>query len=156
MTGVEVFARLLQANASLQRILNAELQAEHGLTVTDYGVLLYLNRAPGRRLRRTDLAEATALTASGITRLLGGLEAAGLVATESCSADRRVSWAVLTPAGRERLRHASPSHVASIQALLGARLSDDELATLADLLGRLPGVDARGRECSTGLEPPPA
>jgi MarR family transcriptional regulator, 2-MHQ and catechol-resistance regulon repressor len=145
---LEVFGRLLQAHASLQRILNAELQAQHGLTVTDYGVLLRLARAPGERMRRTDLAEATALTASGITRLLGGLQAAGLVETAACESDRRVSYAVLTEAGRERLHVASPGHMASIRAVLGERYSDEELATLAGLLGRLPGVDASGQSCS--------
>jgi DNA-binding MarR family transcriptional regulator len=147
---LEVFARLMQAHASLQRVLNAQLQADHGLTVTDYGVLLRLARTPEHRLRRTDLAEATALTASGITRLLGGLEAAGLVKTVACEADRRVSWAVLTDVGRKRLTDASPGHLAAIRAVLGERYSDDELSVLAELLSRLPGVDASGESCSAG------
>src|SRR5919197_5798455 len=112
---VEAFARLLQAHASLQRILNADLAAEHGLTVSDYGVLLRLDRAPEGRLRRTDLAEAMGLTASGITRLLEGLQLAGLVDRVTCSHDRRVVYAVLTQTGREKLRAASPSHIGSIK-----------------------------------------
>src|SRR3954447_6589872 len=147
---LEVFARLMQAHASLQRVLNSELHADHGLTVTDYGVLLRLARAPEQRLRRTDLAEATALTASGVTRLLGGLESAGLVETVACASDRRVSWAVLTEAGRNRLTAAPPGPLASIRALLGERYSDEELAKLAELLGRLPGVDASGQACAAG------
>src|SRR4051794_21146603 len=104
---LDVFARLLQAHASLQRILNAELQADHGLTVTDYGVLLRLSHAPDHRMRRTDLADSIGLTASGVTRLLAGLQDGGLVENAACSSDRRVSYAVLTDAGLDRLRAAS-------------------------------------------------
>ena len=56
------------------RRFNAQLVNEHGLTLSDYEVLLRLARAPDRRLRRVDLAEQVLLTPSGITRLLAGLE----------------------------------------------------------------------------------
>jgi DNA-binding MarR family transcriptional regulator len=149
---LDAFARLLQAHASLERIFNAELTAEHGLTVSDYGVLLRLDKAPDGRMRRTDLVDAMALTASGITRLLEGLHAAGLVDRVTCSNDRRVVYAVLTEAGREKLRAASPSHIASIRRLLGERFSAEELATLAELLGRLPGVEGDGSACMASQE----
>jgi len=78
-SGVRVFAALLRAYASTTRQLNAHLTADHGLTISDYEVLLRLARAPDRRMRRVDLAESVLLTASGITRLLEGLERADLV-----------------------------------------------------------------------------
>jgi DNA-binding MarR family transcriptional regulator len=76
----EVFGRLLRGQAGLARELSASLQAEHGLTINDYEALLLLSRAEENALRRIDLAGKLVLTASGVTRLLDGLEQAGLVA----------------------------------------------------------------------------
>jgi DNA-binding MarR family transcriptional regulator len=89
------------------------------------------------------------LTASGVTRLLDGLEAAGLVERASCASDRRVTYAVLTEAGRTRLHEASLSHVAGVRAFFEARYSGEELEQLAGLLGRLPGAtDSTHEECT--------
>ena len=46
-------------------------------------------------MRRIDLARSVLLTASGITRLLDGLEGCGFVAKERCDSDARVTYAVL-------------------------------------------------------------
>ena len=119
------------------RRLSAQLSADHGLTLSDYEVLLRLARAPDRRMRRVDLAEQVLLSASGVTRLLDGLEQSGFVERAACSTDRRVVYAVLTEAGLEKLREASRSHLAQIDSLFRARLSDEELAELTSLLTRL-------------------
>jgi DNA-binding MarR family transcriptional regulator len=129
---------LLRAHASTTRRFNAELVAEHGLTLNDYEVLLHLSRADGQRLRRVDLAERVLLTPSGITRLLGGLECAGYVERASCDADARVTYAQLTEAGETKLREAGKTHVAGIRDFFGGRFSEVELEALAGLLERLP------------------
>ena len=67
----------LRAHSAITRQLNADLLNVHGLTLNDYEVLLLLSHAEGRRMRRVDLAQTVVLTASGITRLLDGLERAG-------------------------------------------------------------------------------
>ena len=59
-------------------------------------MLLHLSRAPERMLRRVDLAERVLLTASGITRLLDGLERSGFVEKASCAKDARVSYAKIS------------------------------------------------------------
>lgn len=130
--------RLLRGQAAARRTLEAGLQADHGLTVVGYEALLLLSEADGRAMRRIDLARGLGLTASGVTRLLDGLEREGLVAKRTCDSDARVTYAVLTDAGAERLQLASCSHVGSVRALFEARYTDEELETLADLLGRLP------------------
>src|SRR3954454_22782045 len=99
--------RLLRAHATLTRQMDANLQAEHSLTINDYEVLLALANAPDRRMRRVDLAERVLLTQSGIPRLLQGLERTGLGDRASCSTDGRVVYAILTDDGYERLRAAS-------------------------------------------------
>jgi DNA-binding MarR family transcriptional regulator len=120
------------------RELNAQLVADHGLTINDYEALLHLARAEERRMRRIDLAERLILTASGVTRLLDGLEQAGYVDRDSCASDRRVTYAVLTDAGLAKLREASKSHVADIRSFFESRFSSDELDQLVGLLDRLP------------------
>jgi DNA-binding MarR family transcriptional regulator len=139
---VRSFVGLLRGHTALTRGLSARLLADHGLTLNDYEVLLHLSRAPDHRLRRVDLVERLLLTPSGITRLLDGLEAAGLVAKAMCESDARVTYAVLTDEGYEKLRQAARTHLADIEAAF-ARFGDDELETLASLLARLTdgGVD---------------
>jgi DNA-binding MarR family transcriptional regulator len=133
------WAALLRAHSSLTRELNAQLFAEHRLTINDYEVMLHLSHAEGRRMRRVDLAEKVMLTPSGITRLLDGLERIGYVERAECASDRRVTYAVLTDDGLAKLRAASKTHLADVQSSLSSRLSDEELNTLAELLERLYG-----------------
>jgi DNA-binding MarR family transcriptional regulator len=141
--------RLLRGHASATRAMSAQLEAEHGLTINDYEALLHLARAEGGRMRRVDLAEQILLTASGVTRLLDGLERAGWVERGSCASDRRVTYAVLTDTGSTKLREARESHVAGVRAFFEARFSSEELDQLASLLGRLPGAaGAVGEDCA--------
>jgi len=130
--------RFLRAHSALTRELSGRLEAKHGLTLSDYDVLVQLYNAPDQRLRRVDLARMVILTASGITRLLDGLERAGWVTKARCESDARVTYAVLTDAGVEKFEAASETHLADIEELFGSRFSAAERATLADLLGRLP------------------
>jgi DNA-binding MarR family transcriptional regulator len=147
----DAWARLLRAHAAATRILGAQLAEDHGLTLNDYDALLHLSRADGGCMRRVDLADRLLLTASGVTRLLERLEETDLVERASCPADRRVTYAVITDRGRERLAAASHAHLAAVRVVLEERLSDEELAQLAELLGRLPGAGAAsGEECSPG------
>ncbi len=144
---LDAWVRLLRGHSASVRELNAQLTADWGLTINDYEALLLLAHAEGERLRRTDLVQNLQLTASGVTRLLDGLETAGLVEKAHCESDARVTYAVLTEAGRTKLQDASCSHVAAIRELFEARYSDAELKTLADLLGRLPGASAAAGDC---------
>jgi DNA-binding MarR family transcriptional regulator len=134
------FTRLLDAQAVLRRELNASLVAQHGLTLNDYGALLLLSRAGEEGMRRIDLAHELQLSPSGITRLLERLEDQGLVGKGACKEDARVSYAVLTDAGLTKLKECAPEHVADIEERL-AVLDEAEMATLAELLGRLGGRD---------------
>jgi DNA-binding MarR family transcriptional regulator len=138
---VRSFTALLRAHASATRQLSAQLSADHGLTISDYEVLLRLARAPDRRMRRVDLAEQVLLTASGITRLLDGLERSGFVERAACASDRRVVYAVLTDSGLDKLRAATRSHVTQIDELFSERMGPDDLESLAGLLEKLGGPE---------------
>ena len=146
---LDAWARLLRGHAATRRGLNAQLVADHGLTISGYEALLILAHAEEGQLRRVDLAEHLLLTASGVTRLLDGLEAAGLVERASCDSDRRIVYAVLTDAGRAKLEAASDTHIAGVRAVFEKRFSEAELGQLAELLSRLPGTaGARGEDCA--------
>jgi len=128
----------MRAHAAVTRELSARLEAQHGLTLSDYDVLVQLYFAEDHRLRRIDLARQVLLTASGITRLLDGLERAGWVAKHRCESDARVAYAVLTKPGLEKFEQARDTHLADIHELFGSRFTPEEREVLGDLLGRLP------------------
>jgi DNA-binding MarR family transcriptional regulator len=130
----------MRAHTVLRRELEAEVLSPRGLTINDFEALLHLFRADEQRLRRVDLVERLMLTPSGVTRLLEGLEAAGLTENRQCASDARVTWAQLTDAGAETLECVGVEHTARLRELFGRSLSEDELNQLSELLGRLPGV----------------
>ena len=130
--------RLARAQALIVRRFDSILGNLHGLSFSDYQLLYHLQRAPGARLRRIDLAERLALTASGITRSLMPLEKIGLVARQADARDARVGYAVITEAGQALLIHAD----ATAQALGQELLQDapaEQLGALSAVLGRLAG-----------------
>ena len=146
-----MFVRLLHAHGSLMREIEARLLAEHSLSANDFETLLHLSHAEQGAMRRIDLSERLRLTPSGVTRLLDGLEQAGLTDRCGCPTDARVTYAVITDEGRQTLRRAACTHAATCDEVIGAHLSPDELEELAGLLGRLPGVDdVDARGCSGG------
>lgn len=140
---LDAWVGFLRSHAAITRQLNVDLLGAHGLTLNDYEVLLHLARAEHGMMRRVDLAESVLLTASGITRLLDGLERAGYVEKASCETDARVSYAKLTDAGLAKLQDASATHLAGIDELFTSRFSREELAVLAELLSRLPTTGSR-------------
>src|SRR6188508_1822821 len=147
-TSVTVFSRLLRAHSALSRELSARLITEHGLTINDYEALLHLAHADEHGMKRVDLAERLLLTPSGVTRLLDGLQRDGWVRKGNCESDARVTYAVLTDEGRERLESAGRTNVGQIREIFEQRFSAEELETLVDLLGRLPGATGHGESCS--------
>ena len=139
---------LLRGHAALTRALNADLVADHGLTLNDYEVLLRLSRAPDRQHAAHRPGREVLLTASGITRLLDGLQTSGYVDKAACPSDARVTYAVLTEDGLDKLRSAADVHVAGIRAKFAERYTDEELTVLAELLERLDGSEPEEAACT--------
>lgn len=145
---VRAWTRLVRAYVLTTRELSAELQESHGLTINDFEALLVLAQAEDGRMKRVELARSLLLTPSGITRLLRGLEDAGLVERATCVTDLRVTYAQLTPAGREKLQAAAAAHRASIRELLEEHFEPEELESIAEILDKLPGVAEGDGACS--------
>ncbi|SFM17280.1 MarR family winged helix-turn-helix transcriptional regulator [Rugamonas rubra] len=131
--------RLARAQAVMLRRLDATLGGHHGISFSDFMLLLYLNRAPGGRLRRVDLAERQGLTASGVTRTLLPLEKIGLVSREADPRDARVGFAAITPTGQTMLNNALLTAQQTCAELL-RNCPADQLDTLGAALGQVAGV----------------
>ena len=139
---LDAFARLMRAHSVLRRELDAEVLRPRGLTMNDFEALMHISRADEQRLRRVDLVERLMLTPSGVTRLLDGLQEAGLVENLQCEDDARVTWARLTQEGNETLECVGATHTERLRVLFRDTLSEDEVTQLSELLGKLPGVGA--------------
>lgn len=124
---------LLRAGARLDRLLDADLKRLHGLSASDYDVLIQLGMAPQRRLRMTALADQVLMSPSGVSRLVDDLEGEGLVVREQHKDDARSFEVVLTPAGRTRLRAANRSHLQRARELFLDQLSDGQLHQLVEV-----------------------
>jgi DNA-binding MarR family transcriptional regulator len=110
----------------------------HGIGFSDFVILSLLEKVPGEKMRRIDLAEKIGLTASGVTRLLSPLEKVGLVNRESNLRDARVSYVVLTVAGKKLYEEAK--HTAELIANdLLPPLKANDLKVLSETLFLLGG-----------------
>jgi DNA-binding MarR family transcriptional regulator len=99
--------------------------------------MIRLARTRGHRLRLRDLAAQTPHSASGLTRAVARMAAAGLGAGVACPSDRRSTYAVLTEAGEARIMTAVPVHVAQVVSVLDSVFTPAELETFSDLTRRL-------------------
>jgi MarR family 2-MHQ and catechol resistance regulon transcriptional repressor len=110
---------------------------EHRLSAVEFEVLMRLARSPGSRLRMTDLAGQTSLSTSGVTRVVDRMDRDGLVRREACPSDRRSSYAVITPAGRQRLDEVLPGHLALVQQWFIGQLTPQQLDDMLESLRTL-------------------
>jgi DNA-binding MarR family transcriptional regulator len=125
---------LARAVIVVPRALEAELLAEHNLTLAEYAVLMNLSEEPNRSLRMSDLASRVALSLSGISRVVDRLARDGLVERHRCPSDARGFNAVLTDAGFERLRAAYPTHLRGVREHVIDHLEGLDLRVLADAM----------------------
>src|SRR3954453_22836173 len=79
---------LVRAHACLVKRLDAQLEAEHGLALTSFEVLILLDGTEGGKLRMHDIAASVMLSRSGLTRLVDRLQRDGLVNRCSCENER--------------------------------------------------------------------
>ncbi|MCW2949116.1 MAG: transcriptional regulator, MarR family [Thermoleophilia bacterium] len=138
-TTLDAWQRLLRAHGVIARVLDAEMQAAHGITLSDYDVLVNLRDADDC-LKMSELSRRALLTRSGMTRLVQGLERHGYVSRSACNNDARVSYAGITAAGRQLLTSARVTHHQGIRRVFADHLSEAEIAAFANTLAKIPGV----------------
>lgn len=135
-THKEAWIGLLETHKRLTRALEAELEAEHGLSLSGVEALGRLAAAPERALRLSELATACGLSLSRISRIIDTLEGRKLVERRPCAEDARAVYAQLTPAGLDLVRQAQSSHFSAVQERFFAQLTGSEIETLASVFGR--------------------
>lgn len=138
--------------------LDQELKAL-GLGHDDYGVLVALSESEGDRMRMAELADHSVESRSRLSHHIGRLEAKGFVTRETCPEDRRGTWAVLTPAGREMIESVAPHHVEGVRRHLLDHVSPEELAVLRQVFDRVNDALGPGASClgtCPDLSGPPA
>src|SRR5690606_14220909 len=113
----------------LMHRLDRELQ-EHQLSLNDYEILVNLSESPGRRMRMSDLADATIQSRSRLSHQISRMEAKGLVVREDCRDDRRGTFAVLTDHGCETIQPVAAVNVNRVREHFVVRLTDDQLIEL--------------------------
>src|SRR6478735_784180 len=129
---VQIVGLLFEVARTIESQLAPRL-SEHGLNAADGGVVIRLSRSPDQRLRMSDLASQAALSNSGLTRIIDRLVTAGLVRRETCEADRRVIYAVLTKDGAERVAELMPGQLELIDQFFSGVTSAEADAFLATM-----------------------
>jgi DNA-binding MarR family transcriptional regulator len=127
---------MLETHKRLTRALDAELEAEFGLSLSGVEVLGRLAAAEGRNLRLSVLANECGLSLSRISRIVDTLEARELVQRRSSAEDARAVEAHLLDPGLGLVRKAQASHFESVQQRFFEQLSPVEIQTLATVFGR--------------------
>ena len=129
---MEAWRTYIETYGDLINALERDL-VEHGMTLGDYQVLVYLSEADGHAMRMCDLADMLQLSPSGLTRRLDGLVKAGMVVREGSTEDRRVMMAKLTDDGRAALERTAPHHAASVRRHIFDHLDDVQVDALASI-----------------------
>lgn len=144
----EVWRAYVVATSMLQDRLATELEAETGLTMTDYELLVQLSESDGRRLRMSALASRSLVSRSRLSHAVNRLQNRGWVHRETCADDGRGAWAVLTDEGFAVLEAAAPAHVDGVRAHLFDQLTPEQQDALGaasraivEHLGRIDGAD---------------
>ena len=129
----EAYLSLGRTWAVLEHAL-AEALRPHGITPTQYNVLRILRGAGDGGLCRSEVMERMVARVPDATRLLDRMEAAGLIARERSSEDRRFVTTRITGQGLELLAELDGVVVDLHQRQFSA-LDEEELRGLIALLG---------------------
>jgi DNA-binding MarR family transcriptional regulator len=126
--------------------LDRELQAAHGLTLSDYEILAFLSEAPDRRLQMSEVAAKALVSQSRLTYRVDRLVKEGYVERVPCPEDGRRIYATLTKSGLAKLKAAYPLHLEGVRRYVIDPPAPDDLPALSRSLcsmqRALDGVDA--------------
>jgi DNA-binding MarR family transcriptional regulator len=145
-----LFRALMRLTIALPRALDEHLARSRGMTANKYTTLMHLSEAPNRELRITDLATASALSVSRMSRLIDDLQTQGLIVKRQAETDGRGNVASLTRKGLSVLKSAYPEHLASVRNLVLDHIADADRAAVARTLQAVAAsVDASAERQAT-------
>ncbi|MDN4597302.1 MarR family winged helix-turn-helix transcriptional regulator [Leifsonia virtsii] len=123
---LELFRAFHLMRRGFDRTLDAQLQHDDGISISELEVLMALVRSPGRRLRVRDLVDITGWEKSRVSHQVTRMVSRGLVERQECAEDRRAMWIHLTGEGRRVVVRALPKHSATIRRILFDALTSDQ------------------------------
>lgn len=140
MSVVNPALKILMNLAKAQAVISRRFDRlnVHGIGFNDLMILYVLQQSTDGKMRRIDLADQIGLTASGITRMLLPMEKIGLVTREANERDARVSYVVLTSAGKQLFEDAEKTANTLASEIVPA-LKPKDINLLTDLLSSLGG-----------------
>ncbi len=144
-TEEEFWRALMRIVLSLPRRLDSDLVRAAGVSANEYTTLMCLSEAPRRELRMADLANAAALSASRMTRLVDDLQSRGLVTKRASADDGRGNVAKLTPAGFAKVRAAWPAHLTSVRSRVFDHVDPATVEKAAQALSEIAAQLEHGR-----------
>jgi len=123
----------LRARTLLAARLNRQLQADSGLSLPEYEVLVQLSEAPDGKLRPFQLGVALDWEQSRLSHLLTRMTRRGFVTRQDCPGDRRGAEVVLTGPGRAAIESAAPGHVAAVRRLVFDQMDSAQAAAFGQV-----------------------
>jgi DNA-binding MarR family transcriptional regulator len=117
--------------------LGAELSDACGLAINEFDVLLYLRSHAQERVRIGALLDAVPLSQPALSRLVGRLEARGLLARSEAEDDARAVVVCLTESGTALIDRAVVIHARVVHETLLDKFSETERAALLRTLSQI-------------------
>jgi len=136
----------VQACESVFAATDAQLIRDSGLPHGYYEILVHLSEAPGRALRMTQLATASAYSKSRLSHAVARLEERGWVERRNCPTDRRGQIAQLTDEGFAALAAAAPGHVEQVRRSLIDVLAPDQIEHLREISAAIIAAGSGGSQ----------
>lgn len=127
----EAWKALIKVQRLVSPALESDLQAKHGIGLSEYEAMEELRNADNGRMRMNELAASVMLTPSGLTRLVDRLEADGMAVRESCPTDGRGSHVRITEKGMSLLAQAEETYQKDIQGYFGEEFTGAAAVTEA-------------------------
>ena len=138
----------LTATHLLEHKLSNDLQDIHGLTTSDYEILVRLSESPKRRIRMSELAKQVLISRSRLSHQIDRMVRAGLVSREECKDDKRGQFAVMTNKGWKLLVEAAHTHVTGVREHFVDQLTDAEYQALGKAVKKIAAHLDDGNETS--------
>jgi len=132
-----IWAQLSTMILRLQPVLSAELQREFGISHFEYLVMARLSEASGSKLRMSVLATTSGSSLPRLSQAVGRLEKRGWLSREPDAEDGRYTLAVLTAAGRRKLKEMAPAHVDTVREFVFDRLTPNQTRQLGTICQRI-------------------
>ena len=135
-----LWRRWVGVSAKLPVAQHRQLQADSGLSLPDFGVLVLLTESAEGRVRVGDLARGLEWGRSRVSHHVTRMQRRGLVRKDECPLDARGAFVVVTAQGRAAIEAAAPGHAREVRRLVFDQLSSADVEVISAALARIERV----------------